>query len=1263
MSGSLLSGGPAGLRPRFAHFLTSNPAFGESRAAAKDVLLRVAGPKEIPEIQALSRENDPTFFWNGFIEFAARLRASGRPEAASAILSWMTQTDRAIPEPVQAKARSESAALLGRGSFGQHGEVLLQRFRQEVLDPKLIAPMILGSAVFQLSRGVALGRLAGSAEGLLTRGLGARLSAGVLGFAAEVPAFTLANRALHAVAGAGPAGADRSLGEDLLGAALTLGALRSFSVLGSQSYWGAQRILGLATGGGALGRQIFSQAAVFAGLLTARRLEVRAGLRPAGDHPFEVADTLATMLSLSVGLRAGRHLLGPRFTAWEGEMERQAQSFNAGLSRPRSGGLALSPAWAQSGSASVPRAPMLERLGRELNVHMSSHGEGGPADTGLPLPTYPQTTARNLPKFQVLTGDEFEAADGNDRQQVANFERSRQILTEGSGLSPLDRNLYARFVLDRVPDYPALLRFFEPHASTRDLPEALHWFAERFGDETESGLPFLLQSTGIVPSGASAERPLNYELLILMRTAKADAAYYLDRLNQPLEKAHLDLWEEMQPDFPELNEEVLRTAYRHMVRERIFTQKIYQHYLKDEFAFAVTDAGHEVHGAAAAYALHHEVNPAAFAISPHYRSGTLVGLWSELQGYDGYYRDYIRQQISRASDPWSKGRQTASHFNDLDRNILPAHSEVGRNLSVAVGYARALQQQGHRDAVVYAEFGDGSMALSDFHEAMTGATVMGHNTRNLPVVIGVLDNQMAISVEPASGRALSDLAAYARAFGAKFYTCDGNDFIDVYQTYRVAVSTARGRQMPVLIWVQNLPRLNNHSSAAQFNFDFKQRDPLLELGEAMVKQGLLNEADILQRNVTVSSPNFFGNHILGEIGEAAKRSLDQTWSEVAQEPEPSLSQTLEDVRLPFPEVQEASPENRPTAVIINGAIRAALRDIIEENPLTWVNGQDTGMKGGVMQATAGLWELFPRNVTDAPINEPAIVGIGLGFALHPGAIAFPEIQFGDYSTSALHWMIKAGNLLWTSGGSRRVNFNLRLPVEPGIGGAVYHSTPLEGLYAAIPGLTIVAPSTSRDAYGLIRSAAEYAGPVLIFEPKAIYRRASGDAFPNEPRDDAGAQLFTKDISLRRGIPDLPKDFRVPLGKAAVRREGKDLTIVTWGLAHYEALNVLNEMVAKGIDVELIDLRTLVPPDMATVLKSVDKTGRLLVAHQDRVFSSLGREIQGQVHEALPDRAIRTRVLGMEPVPGIPQHRAREHDVMVTGKKILAEALRMVEKEP
>jgi 2-oxoisovalerate dehydrogenase E1 component len=167
----------------------------------------------------------------------------------------------------------------------------------------------------------------------------------------------------------------------------------------------------------------------------------------------------------------------------------------------------------------------------------------------------------------------------------------------------------------------------------------------------------------------------------------------------------------------------------------------------------------------------------------------------------------------------------------------------------------------------------------------------------------------------------------------------------------------------------------------------------------------------------------------------------------------------------------------------------------------------------------------------------------------------------------------------------------------------------------------------------------------------------GDAYPAEPSDPEEIKRLKRAIGMQGLIPDLPTDFRVPLGQAAIRREGSDLTIVTWGrstLFVHEAIPTLSE---RGIDVEMIDLRTIVPPDMDTVLASVRKTGRLLVVHEDRVFASIGRELQGQTIEAMAatGEPVVTRVLGQDPVPGIPQNINLEHVIVVSPAKIIAAA--------
>lgn len=702
-------------------------------------------------------------------------------------------------------------------------------------------------------------------------------------------------------------------------------------------------------------------------------------------------------------------------------------------------------------------------------------------------------------------------------------------------------------------------------------------------------------------------------------------------------------------EHPTLTPELLRLAYREMCIARCHVERVVQECSKGNIKFAIWGPGEELHGAAQAIAYSEVVNPEAFGICGHYRSAGLLAMWARLRGYPDFHLDHMRQQLSRVSDPWSGGRQMTAHFNDTRYNMLPVQSALGMQLGKSVGYAHGLRKRGYSDGVVVSVIGDGTMAESDFHEGMTGAAIL-----DTPLLICVTDNDIAISVSPEDGRAIRDLEAYAKAFGMRFFSADGNDFIEVYEQSKAAATYARDEQRPVLMWIRNLSRLNGHSNAGVYNYDFDAHDVLNDFGEALVERGVLAAEDIVRRNAE-SRGDYYKRHTLGRVGSEADAYVLETMDTAGGEPEPSYASVFEHIYDPYPEAVEPPATGQPTVISLNGAIRAAMRDILSDNPMTWIYGQDVAERGGVMQATKGLWERFPQQVRDAPINEPLILASAVGFALHSGATALPEIQFSDYSLNTLHWLVYLGNLLWTSNGTARANVIVRLPVEPLHGGAVYHSMCMEGFYGAIPGLTIVAPTTSRDFYGLLRSAADYSGPVVVFESKGLYRMPLGDAFPGEPTDPDEVKRLKRAIGMQGLIPDLPSDFRVPLGKGAVRRAGRDLTIVTWGrctLFVQEALATLSE---RGIDVEMIDLRTIVPPDMELVLASVRKTGRLLVVHEDRVFASLGRELQGQVVEAMGDTPVATRVLGQDAVPGIPQNIQLEHHIVVSPQKVVAAA--------
>ncbi|MGB0640925.1 MAG: thiamine pyrophosphate-dependent enzyme, partial [Myxococcota bacterium] len=677
---------------------------------------------------------------------------------------------------------------------------------------------------------------------------------------------------------------------------------------------------------------------------------------------------------------------------------------------------------------------------------------------------------------------------------------------------------------------------------------------------------------------------------------------------------------------PELTPEELRLAYQVSSRSRALEEHIVRLVNRGEVKFAIWGPGEEIHGTATALALSKVVNDVEhFGMIPHYRSGALCSMWCTLNGRENFSLDVLRQQFSKDTDSMSRGRQMVYHLTIPEVGILPVQSPVGMQLGKAAGYAQGFKVKGVTDAITIGIVGDGTTAEGDMHDAMNACSVW-----KLPTMLMVTDNGIAISTNPDEGRGIKDFKSYAEAFGMQHYTCDGRDFWDVYTTMYEAFKYIRDAQAPVVMHVHSLPRFNGHSSAADVTFDLGQNDPLLTFGEELVRRGVLSAGDVMSRTEG-SGRDFFAHHELGSIMSAEDEVIKGFLDLVRSEPDPPPESVTENVMAPFPEVEE-HPGEGTTNITYAGAIRSALAQIIEEsNGVIW--GQDVGRLGGVMQATAGLKAVHADRIIDAPLNEPLILGTACGAGLHKDMVVLPEIQFGDYALNALHWLVHMGNLYWCTNGNDNFRTILRTPVDPFGGGAVYHSMSLDGYFTPIPGLVIVMPSTSFDAFGLLKTAAEYGGPVVVLEPKWMYRQSLGPSFPGEPTEKDDIAKLRKGL-MRGDIPEIPSDVRVPFGKAAIRREGSDLTIVSWGRAVHTSLDAANSLAADGIEAEVIDLRTLVPPDLDTVFASCEKTGRLVVAAEDRSFAGFVRSIQGAVVEKFP--GIPTAALGQKNIPGIAQ---------------------------
>ena len=321
----------------------------------------------------------------------------------------------------------------------------------------------------------------------------------------------------------------------------------------------------------------------------------------------------------------------------------------------------------------------------------------------------------------------------------------------------------------------------------------------------------------------------------------------------------------------------------------------------------------------------------------------------------------------------------------------------------------------------------------------------------------------------------------------------------------------------------------------------------------------------------------------------------------------------------------------PVASVID-AVREALREEMRRDPAVFIMGEDVGQRGGVFLATQGFLEEFGRSrVIDTPLAEASIMGIALGAAFR-GLRPIPEMQFSDFIWPSVNQLIgEAARVSYGTNGALQVPMVIRVPYGGGIRGGLFHSQNVEAYFFHTPGLKVVAPSTPYDAKGLLKSAIRDNNPVVFLEHKKTYRLVRGE------------------------VPE--EDYTVPLGVADVKRAGRNITAVSYGLMLHYCLEAAEQVAIDGIDVEVVDLRTLKPLDKETVLESVRKTGKLLIVHEDNITGGVGAEVAALVaDEAFEylDGPV-TRLCGPD-VPTMPFAQSLEDAYMPTTERI-AEALR------
>ncbi|MDA0874682.1 MAG: dehydrogenase E1 component subunit alpha/beta [Bacteroidetes bacterium] len=541
----------------------------------------------------------------------------------------------------------------------------------------------------------------------------------------------------------------------------------------------------------------------------------------------------------------------------------------------------------------------------------------------------------------------------------------------------------------------------------------------------------------------------------------------------------------------------------------------------------------------------------------------------------GTEEEVLLHHLAKADDPNSGGRQMSEHFGNRERNILTISSSVGAQFMPAVGAAMALQRDG-KDAYVYCSCGDGATSQGDFHEALNWAARAA-----APVLFVVQDNGYAISVPVKDQTAGGSAYKLARGYeGVARIKVDGTDFFEPYAAAKAAIDHIRAGKGPVCL-VADLVRLLPHSSSdnhAKYRtpeeLEAEQReDPITLMENRLIEAGLLTRKDIerTRKEVQVS------------VDQAAK------WAD--QQPDPDASTATQHVLFEGDlglEYEKTEPSGEP--IVMVDAINHALHEEMERNDRVIVYGEDVaGGKGGVFTATRDLTAAFgPDRCFNSPLAEASIIGTAVGFA-SAGFKPVVEIQFGDYIWPAMqHLRNQVASYRYRSNGDWGCPMVIRVPVGGYIHGGLCHSQNIEAFFAHMPGFQIVMPSTAADAKGLLKAAIRMEDPVLFMEHKALYRSAAARS------------------------PEPDKDYLVPFGKARMVREGTDLTIVTYGMMVHKSVAVARALDKEGISVEIIDLRSLLPVDMDTVLASVTKTSRALVVYEDHEFLGYGSELAAQI---------------------------------------------------
>ncbi len=642
----------------------------------------------------------------------------------------------------------------------------------------------------------------------------------------------------------------------------------------------------------------------------------------------------------------------------------------------------------------------------------------------------------------------------------------------------------------------------------------------------------------------------------------------------------------------------LRKLYRSMVLSRRLDEAEIALRKRNEAFFQISGAGHEAVNVAAAHCL----KPGHDWFFTYYRDRAMavhMGLTA---------LDALRQAVGSADDPSSAARQMPCHYTMVDEHFMSRSSCTGMQSNAAAGAAEAgmialragIKVPAEEDEIVYMSIGEGATHEGEFHEAVTTACI-----RKLPLLIVVEHNAYAISVPAEENIPGGDITTCLASYpNLAVYDTDGTDLIGYVGLLNEIVPKMRTRELgPVLIQA-HVTRPYSHSLSDDHEYYRTKEELAAETARDCIprfEKWLTAEGGFADDQLAT---------IRVEVDSEVREAIDTAIAAEKPAPETALDHlyTTEnnptDVEL-FGGKQPAPKKNAADPVPMGQAINRCLADEMRHDSSVVIFGQDVADatkpealetckgKGGVFKITAGLQREFGSDrAFNGPIAEANIAGRAGGMAMR-GLRPVCEIQFFDYIWPA---MMQIRNEIATtryrSGGKQSAPVVIRTPIGGYLrGGSIYHSQTGESAFAQIPGLRVAYPSNTTDAVGLLRTAIRCDDPVLFLEHKHLYYQGYNRA------------------------PYPGKDYTLPFGQASIRREGRDLTIVTWGALVQKSLEAAERLSKdEGLQAEVIDIRTISPLDMDTIVGSVRRTHRVVVAHEEATFAGFGGEIASAIAE-------------------------------------------------